>query len=89
MCDLFFFVPTLLPLEYFLPDVINNGNVFSLLSMRVPNIFFTFKRILMASKDVKGFKNKNTSQQAQPFKKNVKLLIITMDIEARSLVSLK
>jgi hypothetical protein len=65
MCDLFFFVPTL-PLEYFLPDVIDNGNVFSL-SMRVLNIFFTFKRILMANKDVKGF-NKNTSQ-AQAFKK--------------------
>jgi hypothetical protein len=37
MCDLFFFVPTL-PLEYFLPDVIDNGNVFSL-SMRVLTIF--------------------------------------------------
>jgi hypothetical protein len=65
MCDLFCFVPTL-PLEYFLPDVIEKGNVFSL-SMRVPNVFFTFKRVLLANKDVKGF-NKNTSQ-AQAYKK--------------------
>jgi hypothetical protein len=45
MCDLFFFVPTTLPLEYFLPDVIDNGDVFSL-SMRVPNTFFHIQRYL-------------------------------------------
>jgi hypothetical protein len=66
MLDLFFFIPTL-PLGYFLPDVINKGNTFSL-AMRVPNFFFTFKRILLlANKDNDKF-NKNTSE-AQAHKK--------------------
>jgi hypothetical protein len=64
-CDLFFYVPTL-PLEYFVPDVVNQGNVFSV-ATRTPNFFVTFKRILQANKGVSGF-NKNTSQ-AQAYKK--------------------
>ncbi|KAG7374172.1 hypothetical protein IV203_013267 [Nitzschia inconspicua] len=40
--------------------------------MRVPNIFFKFKRILLANKEVEGF-NKNTSQ-AQAFKKVCKTI---------------
>jgi hypothetical protein len=65
MCDLFFFVPTL-PLDYFVPEVGNQGNVFSV-ATRIPNFFFTFKRILQANRSVSGF-NKNTSQ-AQAYKK--------------------
>jgi hypothetical protein len=65
MCDLFFLVSTL-PLDYFVPDVVNQGNVFSV-ATRTPNFFFTFKRILQANNSVFGF-NKNTSQ-AQAYKK--------------------
>ncbi|KAG7373171.1 hypothetical protein IV203_033895 [Nitzschia inconspicua] len=70
MCDLYFYVPTL-PLEYFIPNVINQGRAFTI-SMSVPNFFFKSKRILLVNKGNPNF-NKNTSE-AQAFSKLCQLI---------------
>jgi hypothetical protein len=65
MCDIHFCVPSY-PLEFFLPDVINNRLTFSLTS-KLPVFFVQASRILLANQGRSGF-NANTSQ-AQAHKK--------------------
>jgi peptidoglycan biosynthesis protein MviN/MurJ (putative lipid II flippase) len=76
MCDLFFFVPTL-PLDYFVPDVGNQGDVFCV-ATRTPNFFFSIKG---SCKPTEVFPvSTRTHRRLKHTRKFVTILIIIMVI---------